>query len=609
MSKEEDDAFIHSLMRITELSEAQAIAACDAQSVAFAKFEGFGPGQVVTNQYAAQGIYFLADAIRRPTITNFVQRNGLPTQSPPNSLLNAPVPPADSGGVPLVITFDPPVRIVSLHLGRITVGNPDKDIAILTAFDADGFPMGSVQRAIPDFNQGISAQLIIGAILPDQLISHVELNYQLNPLSNPLEPEHIDDLVICRKLVARQPQFPDAPQFGQQTVDVVVSAEVIYPVASGIISQPIHNEVAMLRDISINWERTDAGQIGNNATEFTLRPNEGEHLKLTASAGMFHPTRGPLTFLYWQQGENVYFARDVKELTTRILRNASFIAVYTTKRYNMYLPWVAKQPPLSNIPTMTATNTPTRAPIFMPTATPTATPTMTHTPTPSATSTAMPVATDTPTFTSTSTQTHPPTNTSTQTPTFTSISTPTNTPTITQTPTATATPATVTLTLAPIADAYVYSPNPTINHGAAPILYIGSQNTSAHGRAFFRFDLSAIPASATIQSASFEAYLAQSSSTLPSLDIEVRRVDVTWAETGVTWATQPNTSSIGKINGVGTAMGYYGWDVAGLVQQWRSGVANNGLVLVSNTEGAVGWRGFASRENTSPPRLVIVYKP
>jgi hypothetical protein len=163
--------------------------------------------------------------------------------------------------------------------------------------------------------------------------------------------------------------------------------------------------------------------------------------------------------------------------------------------------------------------------------------------------------------------------------------------------------------LTPISDSYIYSLDPTGNYGKAPILYTGSQSIGAYGRAFFRFDLSAIPASATIQSASFEAYLTQSSSILPNLEIEVRRIDAAWAETTLTWATQPKTSTIGKVNSVGIAPGYYEWDVTSLAQEWHSGAANNGLALLSYTENAVSWRGFASLESPNPARVEITYRP
>jgi len=113
-------------------------------------------------------------------------------------------------------------------------------------------------------------------------------------------------------------------------------------------------------------------------------------------------------------------------------------------------------------------------------------------------------------------------------------------------------------------------------------------------------------------SATFQANLAASSTSPPSLDVELKQVDGPWTESGVTWNAQPGTTSIGEVNGVGAAMGYYDWDVAGLAQSWLGGTTNHGLALWSYTESASGWRGFASRESSLLPsssRLVITYRP
>jgi len=203
------------------------------------------------------------------------------------------------------------------------------------------------------------------------------------------------------------------------------------------------------------------------------------------------------------------------------------------------------------------------------------------------------------------TPTPTPTNTPTPTPTNTSTPTPTSTPTNTPTPR----PTTVVLT--PIADAYISYAARDTNYGTAPTLYVGKSETSI-GRSLFRFDLSSITAGSTVISATFQAYLVATSTTPPWLDVELMQVDDPWKELKVTWNTQPGTTSIGKVNGVGTAVGTYDWDVTGLAQSWLDGTANNGLALWSHAETTFGWRGFASRESASPPsppRLTIAYRP
>ncbi len=173
-----------------------------------------------------------------------------------------------------------------------------------------------------------------------------------------------------------------------------------------------------------------------------------------------------------------------------------------------------------------------------------------------------------------------------------------------------AAPSATIITLDPIADAYVDSANPTQNYGSATTLYVGSQTASVAGRALFRFNLSSLPTNAIVDSASFQAYLASTSSTPATLSVGVYRITIDWTESGVNWANQPPVTSIDKSNGVGTTPQYYDWDVTGLAQAWVENPATNfGLELRSETEGSVGWRGFASRESAPAyrPQLVIDY--
>jgi len=170
----------------------------------------------------------------------------------------------------------------------------------------------------------------------------------------------------------------------------------------------------------------------------------------------------------------------------------------------------------------------------------------------------------------------------------------------------------VTVILTPVADAYIYSAAPTTNYGTATTLYVGSQSTSATGRALFRFDLSVIPTGATLLNADFQAALVQTSSSPATLDVELKRIDTSWQEDEVTWSTSLSYTGANNVTGVGTALGYYSWEVTSLVQTWVNGATNNGLALMSKNESTLGWRGFASRESVSPPsppRLVVTYRP
>ena len=165
------------------------------------------------------------------------------------------------------------------------------------------------------------------------------------------------------------------------------------------------------------------------------------------------------------------------------------------------------------------------------------------------------------------------------------------------------------LVLTPVADAYVSSADPTTNYGSAPVLYVGRTGSTQIGRALFRFDLSSLPAGATVLSATFQANLVSNPVPPPTMTVELKRIVTSWGELSVTWNNQPTYTGSNPLI-VGPALGYYDWDVLALVQAWRSGTPNYGLALLSQDEAISAYRGFASKEHGGPPpRLVIIYEP
>ncbi len=199
--------------------------------------------------------------------------------------------------------------------------------------------------------------------------------------------------------------------------------------------------------------------------------------------------------------------------------------------------------------------------------------------------------------------------------------TPTSTPVPSPTATATPVPPTPTptvtagnvITLTPVADTYVYSGTLTTNYGGNSSVLVGRLVDTNVSRALFRFDLSSIPEGATVQSASFKAYLMEAGVTPGLLDWELQRIDASapWQETTVTWATQPVYLSSNNVISIGSQAGYYSWDVTNLVQAWRTegAASNNGVALTKKVETSLGVRKFASRESGNKPQLVINFQP
>jgi plastocyanin len=127
---------------------------------------------------------------------------------------------------------------------------------------------------------------------------------------------------------------------------------------------------------------------------------------------------------------------------------------------------------------------------------------------------------------------------------------------------------------------------------------------------FVLFDLSALPANATVNSAELHLNVAIFGGN--PLDVEVARVDSAWDETTVSWNTQPTFTVGGPVTTISDT-GDMSWPVTSLVQAWQNGsLPNYGLMLRgTNSNGAAVIAD--SKESTYsttliiPPSLVINY--
>lgn len=133
-------------------------------------------------------------------------------------------------------------------------------------------------------------------------------------------------------------------------------------------------------------------------------------------------------------------------------------------------------------------------------------------------------------------------------------------------------------------------------------------------RAYLLFPLSAIPAGATVTSASLQVYV----NDWPfdgSASLGVYRVTASWDE-GLTWATRPAADGTLRDSAeVSSVEGWVSWDVTSLVQAWHSGTANYGFMLggAPTPEAVVGdgWAaaavGRTADDAAHAPRLVASY--
>ncbi|WP_141611224.1 DNRLRE domain-containing protein [Litorilinea aerophila] len=147
-------------------------------------------------------------------------------------------------------------------------------------------------------------------------------------------------------------------------------------------------------------------------------------------------------------------------------------------------------------------------------------------------------------------------------------------------------------------DAAVYANTPDANYGA------GSLGAGPNVRSYLRFDLSSLPANATIQQATLRVKAAESSDNFAS-DVSIGRVDGAWSEMTVTWNSRPPvTPGSNSSTVVYPGSPWVAWDVTPLVQAWFSGAQTNyGFVLGTGPDQQLV--RFQARESGIPPELVV----
>lgn len=201
--------------------------------------------------------------------------------------------------------------------------------------------------------------------------------------------------------------------------------------------------------------------------------------------------------------------------------------------------------------------------------------------------------------------------------------------------TASALPASAgVVNLNPNKDNTIFSELTSNSNGAGDGIYSGRINTGGLRRALIAFDLSAIPTSAVVTSATLTLNMSQTVSGAQSVGLH--RATASWGEgtsvgsgqgapattNDATWLrrffnTISWTTNGGDFAGAASAtqsvnaVGNYVWSGAGLeadVQAWINTPANNfGWVVIGNeiTNGSA--KKFDSRQSANPPVLHVVY--
>ena len=167
----------------------------------------------------------------------------------------------------------------------------------------------------------------------------------------------------------------------------------------------------------------------------------------------------------------------------------------------------------------------------------------------------------------------------------------------------------ISLSLGASADSTVSTGSPITNSGTSTSMTVGSYFLN-NQRSFVQFDVSSIPASFTVDSATLT--LCATSTPAVSRTYNLHRVTASWVETSITWNNQPAVA--GSVTGtVASATGCLSWTVTDDVQTWVNGTTADGWRISDSSEGSITDYNadFRTREDTAEatevPSLKVTY--
>jgi hypothetical protein len=170
----------------------------------------------------------------------------------------------------------------------------------------------------------------------------------------------------------------------------------------------------------------------------------------------------------------------------------------------------------------------------------------------------------------------------------------------------------------PTADAYVDSLLPNTNYGSDPLLWCSDiTNPTGYLRnSYLLFDLSGVPSTAYVASATLTIYKNSSNVSSGSMFVACNPVSGGWSEGGITWNNKPNYNSsqqdaleINLGDSAGTA---YEFNVTDMVRLMVSGtIPNNGFILrvLAANNAEISSNSRESAQTQYHPRLVVNYTP
>lgn len=168
-----------------------------------------------------------------------------------------------------------------------------------------------------------------------------------------------------------------------------------------------------------------------------------------------------------------------------------------------------------------------------------------------------------------------------------------------------------TVTLNPSADTFINSMQGDHNFGTNHSIYVSYSFETVKQRSLIQFDLSSIPANATIASANLSIYMYACTNDSGSDLVHIDRTTTAWGEDTANWNNYKKKFSAMQTGQApcSSVSSYLTYTVTSLVAGWYDGTYSNYGFYLWGDENSPGYnREFASKENpTNKPKLVINY--
>jgi len=161
----------------------------------------------------------------------------------------------------------------------------------------------------------------------------------------------------------------------------------------------------------------------------------------------------------------------------------------------------------------------------------------------------------------------------------------------------------------------------TTRHGSDPRLALADSSTACmviasasctnvrNARSYVKFDLSLLPAGASIESATIQ--MTGGPTTISSAPVTARRVTTTWNESTLTYSSRPSTTGTGAVTGTSVASGgteVLTLDVRAMVAARGTAAIANGWELRPNGSNDSWWYSKEWGTTAQRPTLTVVYR-